>query len=123
MITCISDLYYKFGWWFTVAMFAIAFMTLPFALEVCDSVWSFLMCAGIAFVGAAPHYKGHDRIVHYVSACVSALCSLVWVACVMPECFYALFVCLALVVADTKRWLLWCELTCFAMVYMALLLA
>lgn len=120
MITCISDLYYKFGWWFTLAMFAIAFVTLPFALDTWDSVWSFLMCGGIAFVGAAPNFKGSEHNIHYCSAATSAICSIVWVACVMPECFYLMFIGLALTVLDTKRWLLYGELTCFCMVYLAL---
>lgn len=103
-------------------MFAIAMVTLPFALDAWDSIFSFLMCAGIAFVGAAPHYKGDEHDTHYVSACVSGTCSLIWVANVMPQCYYMLFLCLALIILDTKRWLLWCELTCFAMVYLAFIL-
>lgn len=120
-MTCLSDLYYIIGRWFTVVMFAIAFVTLPFALEVWDSIFSFLMCAGIAFVGCACDYKGSEHDIHYFSACVSAVCSLIWVANVCPICFHLLFVVLALVVLDTKRWLLWCELGCFGMVFLTLI--
>lgn len=122
MITCLSDLYYKIGVWFTIIMFAIATVTLPFALDVWDSPWSFLMCGGIAFVGAAPNFKGNEHDIHYCSALASALCSLVWVANVMPECFYILFFVLSAVILDTRRWLLYCELGCFTSVYTALLL-
>lgn len=122
-MTCLSDLYYKIGWWFTVIMFTIAIVTLPFALSVWDSIFSFLMCAGIAFVGAAADYKGSEHDLHYVSALTSALCSLVWVAHVCPLCFYLLNLCVMLLILNPKRWLLWCELTCFCMVYLALYLA
>ena len=121
-MTCLSDLYYKIGYWFTVVMFAIAIVTLPFALEAWDSIWSFLMCAGIAFVGAAPDYKGSEHDIHYVSALTSMTCSSIWVSHVMPQCFYLLFIVLASVILDTRRWLLWCELGCFVMVYLALYL-
>ena len=121
-MTCLSDLYYKIGVWFTVAMFIIAIVTLPFALEAWDSVWSFLMCSGIAFVGAAPNFRGSEHNIHYFSAAVSAICSIVWVACVCPQCFYLMFIGLALTVLDTKRWLLYGELTCFCMVYLSLAL-
>ena len=120
-MTCLSDLYYKVGSWFSVATFVLALVTLPLALSVWDSVFSFLMCGGIAFVGCAGDYKGNEHDIHYASACVSGICSLVWVAHVCPMCFYLLFACLALVILDTKRWLLWCEVSCFIMVYIALL--
>lgn len=122
MITCISDLYYKIGHWFTVAMLIVAFATLPFALDAWGSIWSFLMCGGIAFVGAAPNYKGGEHDVHYYSALTSMICSLVWVSHVCPQCFYLLFVALAAVVLDTKRWLLWCEIGCLSMVYISLII-
>lgn len=121
-MTCLSDLYYKIGHWFTVLMFAIAIVTLPFALAAWDSVWSFLMCGSIAVVGAAPDYKGSEHDIHYYSALMSMTCSLIWVANVMPQCFCLLFIVLAVAGIDTKRWLLWCELGCFTMVYLALFL-
>lgn len=121
-MTCLSDLYYKIGYWFTVAMFFIATVTLPFALAAWDIIWSFAMCASIAFVGAAPHYKGSDYNMHRIAATTSLASSIVWVAYVCPQCFYLLFICLAAIILDTKRWLLWLELTCFAMVYLALVI-
>lgn len=121
-MTCLSDLYYKIGSWFTIATFAIAIVTLPFALEAWDSIWSFLMCAAIAFVGAAPDYKGSEHDIHYYSAFTSMVCSLIWVAHVCPQCFYLIFIVLAAVILDTRRWLLWCELGCLTMVFTALML-
>lgn len=119
-MTCISDLYYKIGWWFTVGMFCIAAVTLPFALEAWSSVVSFLMCVGIAGVGAAPHYKEHEHNIHFVSACISAVCSVVWTAHVCWPCIALLVVGAIVAMADKKRWLLWCEVGCFSMVFAAL---
>jgi len=120
-ITCISDLYYVIGRWFTLGMFVVAFVTLPFALEAWDSVWSFLMCGGIAFVGCAGDYKHAEHDVHYVSALASAVCAFVWVGNVCP-----LVLCLmgtmSMAYLDRRRWLLWCELPFILMVYSTLIL-
>ena len=120
-MTCLSDLYYKIGYWFTVVMFAISVITLPFALRTWDSIFSFLMCAGIAFVGAAPHYKGSEHDIHYVAAMTSAVCSVVWVTNVNP--WWLLTLCLAAVAAviDRRRRLLWMEIACFVSVYGAMI--
>lgn len=111
-----SDLYYVIGRWFTILMVAIAFCVLVLALEVWDSVVSFLMCVGLVFVGAAANYKGGEHDLHYAAACVSAGCSVVWVACVEPLALLMLMVALVGVV-DRKRWLLWGEMACFLMVF------
>lgn len=121
MITCISDLYYKIGWWFTVMMFTIAFITLPLALDIYDSIWTFLMCSGIAFVGAAPHYKGGDYNMHYTAAVTSGICSIIWI--ININVWFLLIVASGLIISilDRKRWLLWGELGCFISVFSILI--
>lgn len=120
-MTCLSDLYYKIGWWFTVIMFCIAIVTLPFALDAWDSVFSFLMCAGIAFVGAAPHYKGSEHDIHYVAALVSMVCSVIWVANVNAWWLCSFMAALFASAIDKRRWLLWMEIACFISVYGAMI--
>lgn len=121
-MTCLSDLYYKIGYWFTVVMFAISVITLPFALRTWDSIFSFLMCAGIAFVGAAADYKGVEHDLHYVSAMTSAICSVIWTVNVCPPCLLLPVIGAIIALRDRKRWLLWCEVGCFSMVYTAMIL-
>jgi len=119
-ITCISDLYYVIGRWFTLMMVAICFVALPFALDAWESVFSLLMCAGIAFVGVAAEYRDkHVHNIHYISALTSAVASFIWTANVCPLALFSLaFALIAFV--DRKRWLLWCEVPCFLMVVVSL---
>lgn len=123
-ITCISDLYYVYGRWMTFAFFIIAFATLPFALEMWPTVFSFLMCASIAFVGCAADYKDKfDYPIHYISASISAISSIIWVWNMDPTKTAFLYLIIAFFgIFDRKRWLLWCELPCFLMVYTVLIL-
>lgn len=120
-MTCLSDLYYRIGYWFTVVMFIIAIATIPFALNVWDSVFSFLMCAGIAFVGAAPNYKGSEHDLHYCATLTSMVCSVIWVANVSSTWLFLFFPAVLLSAIDRRRWLLYLELSCFASVYGALI--
>lgn len=121
-ITCISDLYYVFGRWFTLGMFILAFITLPITLNIWNTIFSFLMCASIAFVGCAADYNNKfDYPIHYISACISAICSIIWVSFINPFCLsFMLLILISLL--DKKRWLLWCELPCFIMVFITILL-
>lgn len=118
-ITCISDLYYVYGRLITIVAFIIAFATLPFALELWPCVISFIMCASIAFVGCAADYKDKfDYPIHYISALLSAISSFIWVWHLDPLKTSFLFLLIACFgIFDRKRWLLWCELPCFIMVY------
>ena len=120
-ITCLSDLYYVIGRWFTVTMVAIAYVVLPFALDVWDSPFSFLMCASLAFVGVAADYKAKEHDLHVIAAATSAVCSIVWVACVEPFSLLALSLSAA-GLFDKKRSLLWCELGCFFSVVLAFIM-
>lgn len=122
-ITCISDLYYVYGRWMTYAFFIIAFATLPFALGMWANVFSFLMCASIAFVGCAADYKDKfDNPIHYASALLSAISSVIWVWNTDPTKTALLYLIMAFIgIFDHKRWLLWCELPCFLMVYTVLI--
>lgn len=120
-ITCISDLYYVIGRWFTFAMMVLAFVTMPFALDVYESVYSFLVCSSIAFVGCAADYKEKfDYPVHYISAMISAFSCVIWVSVICPWCLFALIIG-AVAFIDKKRWLLWCEVALFITFYICLI--
>ena len=108
----------------TYAFFVIAFATLPFALGMWANVFSFLMCASIAFVGCAADYKDKfDYPVHNITASISGISSIRWVWHMDPTKTAVLYLIIALFgIFDKKRWLLWCELPCFLMVYTVLIL-
>jgi len=120
-ITCLSDLYYVIGRWFTLGMIAVAFVVLPFALMVWESVFSFLMCGGIAFVGVAANYRDkYEYKIHYLSAMVSAACSIVWLSFVSPMSLLMLVPFLGMAYYDKYRRLLWCEVACFFSVFVTI---
>ena len=112
-VTCLSDIYYVIGSWFTVACFIVALSILPLALTINDSVVSFLMCGGIALVGAAANYKDAFAYeVHYGAALVSMLASVAWILSVEPIGLLTTLLIAAIGVFDRKRWLLWMEIAC-----------
>ena len=122
-VTCLSDFYYLVGPWFTIVCFIVALSILPIALTINDSVVSFLMCAGIGFVGAAANYRSEfEHAVHYGAALVSMICSVMWVWTVDPIGLAGLFVA-SVGLIDKKRWLLWMEISCFLSVFVAMILS
>ena len=122
-VTCLSDIYYVIGSWFTVACFIVALSILPIALLINDSVVSFLMCGGIALVGAAANYKDAFAYeVHYGAALVSMICSVMWVWTVDPIGLAGLLVALVGLI-DKRRWLLWMEISCFLSVFTVMVLS
>ena len=122
-VTCLSDFYYLIGSWFTIVCFIVALSILPIALTINDSVVSFLMCAGIGFVGTAANYRSEfEHEVHYGAALVSMICSVMWVWTVDPIGLAGLLVALVGLI-DKRRWLLWMEISCFLSVFIAMVLS
>lgn len=123
--TCLSDAWYVMRTNFTCAMFGLAFLVVIPAIEHTPHEYTFLaflMCGLIGFVGVAGDYKANGLIrnVHLISALLSATCCIVWTILVNPvSLVYGL--CASLALIDRKRWLLWLEVACFAMVFRALL--
>lgn len=84
--TMVSDVYYqlnkaKCGWVFSVVMVAVAFMMAICLLDTERGIPSlaFLGCAGLAFVGTAPHYIDKDEeVVHKFGAVVAAVGCVGW---------------------------------------------
>lgn len=117
-IKSISDLYYVIGDWFTILMFSIVIWTLPISLFLWDNVISFIMCAALAFVGAAPHFRlKSERKLHYGAAIISAIGSFIWTLYVYPIALSILMAFCIISIIDKTRWMLWAELGCFIMIF------
>lgn len=144
----ISDTYYKLerrkrglGWLFTAMCWGVACPLLPYLLDVTPESLrfiTFLACAGLLFVGAAPQFKlGLTGSVHYGSAAVCVIFSQVWVGL---TCWWVLIpVWLAYIVytvidmsrhvsgslfddlVETKP-ILWVEVAAFVSVYLCVFL-
>lgn len=118
---CISRCYYIIGEGFTLIMVGITAMMLVDTLDVRDNIFTFLMCAGVAFVAAAPRFLDkEDKPMHFASAIVSAMLSLPFVLSVQPICIAWLGLA-AIGLVDRSRWLLYAELGCFASVFSCLI--
>ena len=120
---CLSDCYYSLGVFFTFAMLAIAMSMMPQMIDITPEPYkalAFLTCGGIAFVGAAANYKDKTTYpVHKWAALTSAVCSIAWVLVVNPLALSALSIATVGLI-DHQRWLLYCELACFAAVILTL---
>lgn len=131
-----SSTYYllgRTGKWFTVVMFAMAFLILPGLVEVTPDPWrivAFLCPAAIAFVGAAPEFKITFALkVHQTAAIIAAVMGILWVVFFSGH-WWVLPVSLVLAgylahrtmtVDDCK--VFWLEMVAFSSVYTALILA
>lgn len=133
----ISDTFYSLEHklWFGITMWLTSLLLMPGILDLTPEGYqfvSFLMCAGLMFVGAAPNFKkGIDRPVHITAATVSAVCSQVWVVLEQPYTLLmwaAWFIYIGIRIKQVwngNMWdsfvrckpLFWAESTAFAMVY------
>ena len=133
----LSNTYYMLGKWgplFTLMMFTCAFTILPPMLELTNPNFQFVafFCpAAICFVGAAPNFK-KDQMeckVHVVSAWISAIAGLLWVAFLTPYWWtipiaiivIGLLSSLTKSIKSAKTW--WLEMVAFLSVYSTLLLS
>ena len=104
----LSNTYYLYkekcgkGWLFCIMMLLVVALMMPAWISLSEGsnfqFLAFLAPASIAFVGTAPRFKDGDleNKVHSISAIISAICSLVWVAIVTPF-WWIILLCLALV--------------------------
>jgi hypothetical protein len=110
------------GWCWVQAIGVMAMM-----LHVSQGQWWQFMGlfagGGLGFVGAAPLFKGHERVIHYASAGVCAVFALAWMAAegyvVVPVT--GLLGLLGLLgLRHTGKWLFWTEMTLFISMYVVL---
>jgi hypothetical protein len=88
VLPSISESYYRLekrgrcGYVFTVWCALIAVSVMAMMFECSEGRWfqflGLFAGGGLAFVGTAPLFKGHERVIHYVSAGVCAVASVAW---------------------------------------------
>lgn len=124
LITCISEGWYYIKWLHYALLLVCALSLMPYMISVTDEnhqVFAFLTCASLCFVATAPDYNGWEEEVHFLSAIACAFFGCIWATHMLP---YSIFIGVAVAsisLFDSKRWLLWCELSAFTMVYSALI--
>lgn len=118
---CISDCYYTIGLPFTFIFFAAAWLALVPAMHCWASGVTIFMIFFLSMVGVAADYKDETyHCEHVVAAVLAAFFSFTYVYHVDPPSLLLYGIAL-LSAADRKRWLFYCEISCFASVYSALL--
>lgn len=137
----ISDTFYslKHKGWFGFSVIGTALLLMPSILSYTPESYqflTFLMCAGLIFVGAAPNFKkGLDRPIHIGATCIAALSSQIWIILTQPWVLFIWFAWFTYIGIMLKRnwdgdlWnsfisckpLFWTEVTAFASVYLTIL--
>jgi hypothetical protein len=135
----ISNTYYMYEkknkhlkYLFPIMMFSIVALLLPSWLEITFSFQflSFLTCASILFVGAAPNFKKStiENRVHSISAIFAAICSILW-SCLVVHTWGLIiiniiyFILMALITKTLKKsYIFWLETTAFISLYESLII-
>ena len=139
--TSLSNTYYMYKekkewlkYLFPVMMFLVAGLLLPAWLEAtADSIWqflSFLTCASIMFVGAAPNFKsiGIESTIHTVAAIFAAVCSILWsilvIGCWLPIIgWLIIFISIAGFTKTLKSaYIFWLEMVAFFQLFTTLII-
>ena len=84
--TSLSETYYHIGKTFSVMMLIVTSTLLPVLFNCTPEQFkwlTFLYCAALMFVGAAPNYlKGDvEGKVHVIGACIAIVCAMSWIIC------------------------------------------
>ena len=123
-----------------IAMWGTAFTVVPVMLEVSPEnvqFTAFWAGAGMALVGAAPHFReDFEKNIHTAGAVLCIVFSQLWVALVCPWCLTVWAAYLVYTGIGIKKWwngnfkrtflltkpMFWVEVTALAAVYISLLL-
>jgi hypothetical protein len=80
----ISDSFYRpgIGYVFTIWCYVIGLGMCALMAELSAGTWyqflSLFAAGGLLFVGAAPHFRTHERTIHYCAAGTCAVAALTW---------------------------------------------
>jgi hypothetical protein len=98
---------------------------MPVLLQESDGKWfqfmAFFAVCALAFVGAAPHFKGFDRPVHMTAAALCAINLITWAILMGFWLVVALYVSLLIIIVfafkQQHHRMFWAEMACFAAAY------
>lgn len=118
----------KLGFIFTLWCFILSFLQIGFLIELAAEWYQFtgfLTAAGLAFVGAAPAFKGHERRIHRIGAGVAALFSILytifsgWSIIIGSFVFMygIMFLMNYLTTKKVQNYIFWAEFYCFTSLF------
>lgn len=119
----ISETFYLGGkYWFTATLFVSSILIAMGLLDLSYEPWqfiSFLTAAGMALVGAAPHFHDYEHKIHYAGAITLLVGSQIWI-CLFSSPWILVAWLSALVWFKTKQRMFWCEILCILTVAVSL---
>lgn len=119
---------------FPAMMFSVAGLLMPVWLEATEDSYlqflSFLTCAAIMFVGAAPNFKATklESAVHSTSAIMATICSMFWCIFVVGSSgvilsYFVIFLIIALCTKTLKSaYIFWLEMVAFMSMFLSLII-
>lgn len=139
--TSLSNTYYMYKekkewlkYLFPVMMFSVAGSLMLTWLKATEGSYlqflSFLTCAAIMFVGAAPNFKATklESTVHSVSAIIAAICAMLWCLFVVGSYgvilnYLVIFLIIALCTKTLKSaYIFWLEMVAFMSMFLSLII-
>jgi hypothetical protein len=116
------------GYVFTGWCWVMAILVMFMMAEQSEGCWwqflSLFAGGGLGMVGTAPLFKGHERVIHYVSAGVCALSACAWVT--LAGCWYVQLPLLVIAFALGglhSKFLFWVETALFLAMFITLKLS
>jgi hypothetical protein len=124
--TSVSESFYhpKIAHLFSLWCHAISVAVMVTMCELSTGQWfqflSLFAAAGLLFVGTAPHFKTHERLIHYCAAGTSAVSAGIWMCAAgywyIPIPLVVLSGLMAYLIKRSKI-VFWIELALFASIY------
>jgi hypothetical protein len=124
--TSMSESFYhpKIGYAFALWCYAIAISVMVTMCDLSTGQWfqflSLFAAGGLMFVGTAPRFKTHERLIHYCAAGTSAVSATIWMCAAeywyIPIPLVVLFAATAHLTGRSKV-VFWMELALFASIY------
>lgn len=122
----ISDTFYDLGGGVTGSLFTwfcflVSFTLLPYWIEVSEvKILPFIACAALGLVGAAPLFKSHQKMIHFISAAICFASAYVWIVISSPVRLTVASLVLLVAACFARKKMFWWEITAFTTIYVSL---
>jgi hypothetical protein len=115
------------GYIFTLWCYAIGISVAAMMFDASAGMWyqflGLFAGGGLCFVGTAPLFKGHERIIHFTSAAVCAVAAILWMGLSAHGAIPLIWALIAVLVMEKYgNPMFWAEIALFASMYITLFL-
>ena len=109
---------------FTWFCFLVSISLLPYWIDhntADQNIIPFISCSALMFVGASPHFKTHQKMVHFSSAIVCFLSAYIWIFLYGNHTVFLVSLAGLVIASFFKNRLFWWEIIAFVTIYISLL--